>query len=512
MKRLVMLGVAACGLLQPLHAAKVVSVTGAPEVLVNAGGTWHAATATGGMKVASASRVRCDAGSTASIVTENGHKLKIFPGSEVALSAVDGNATTVQVITGRLRSWVKKLKKHGKFEVKTPVAVCSVRGTDFSVEYGADKKARVEVYEGMVAAREERTGAEVFVTPGTGVTITQNQAPEKPQPLPENTGGPSDARLPAVINESKEEARAEIFQELNREAVLARSAEEIKLAEYQNGKALVDASGSRVRLEEYIVRTQPNEFKYVVLNTRPDRFDFGKIIFTFNDTLPDDLTLATRTMFHADSPTRPQWWLTDVTSVMSNTIDQVNEDAHGGRMFADNPSNPRGWTLGFNTYAFSVNNKTWWSYADTNVNGTVDGGELSYFNIATGNKLSFTTDFSYDAAAGKYYYEDAAGEKVYFNEFSQPGGNDTFHFYQRNNYADGQWISAEDYIIDDNGHVVGLSDLTNLSSESLKQKAYESNFERVYACSVFEGRTIDLVFSAKLLMDAGMLSMPDLSH
>lgn len=183
-------------------------------------------------------------------------------------------------------------------------------------------------------------------------------------------------------------------------------------------------------------------------------------------------------------------------------------------MFADNPANPKAWTLGFGRYAFSAGTNgtlnTWWDYVDANSNGTIDSGELSYYNITTGAKLSFLTD----SDTGKYYFlrdanqPDIVSNRTYFTEFSMPDGNTSFHFLQKNNYTGTQWIAAEDYVLDDNGNTLTLANMSNLTSKQLEEKSYGSNFERIYTCSQFQGRRIDLLFSAKLLMDAGILNLP----
>ena len=53
--------------------------------------------------------------------------------------------------------------------------------------------------------------------------------------------------------------------------------------------------------------------------------------------LPADLSLATRNMLTASGSARPLWELTDINSIMSNTIDKVTEDASGGKMIAGRP-------------------------------------------------------------------------------------------------------------------------------------------------------------------------------
>ncbi|MFH1368668.1 MAG: FecR family protein [Elusimicrobiota bacterium] len=515
------------------YAARVTTILGKPSI--TKGGTNQAKEAVKGMSLYDADKVRCDAKSKADIVLDNGHRIKVWPKSEISLDKIKGKETTIKLLAGRIRAIVKKLSGNQKFSIKTPVAVCSVRGTDFAVELGDNNQVKIEVYEGVVTAKEETTGSEVTLNAGEYTQIQQNQPPSEPAIIPEQDM-PSDvdrgAEAPAETDDAKDEARNEIYQEISREDVINRSAEEIKLAEYQNGKSAIDSSGHRVRLEEYIIRGGENnptmtdaQFKYVVLNTRdafPDdpanpgngHFNFGKMIFSFNKTLPTDLPTATKTMFYKEGETAPDWYLSGVDTVMSNTVDQVNETATGGQMFADNPATPKTWTLGFGYYAFSVGTggkiDKWWDFTDVNVNGTVDAGELKYYNIATGSPITFLVD----ADTGKYYFlnddtlADETSNRTYFTEFNMPDGNTTFHFYQKNNYTNTQWISAEDYVLNDAGDTLSLSNMSDMTSSQLEQKAYEANFERIYTCSQFNGRKIDLLFSAKLLMDAGILNLP----
>ena len=516
-----------------VYAAKVGNVTGAPSIVSL--GSKQAKTAVKGMVLSEQDTVKCDARSKAEIILDSGHRVRVWPKSHIMLEKIFGDKSAIKLIAGRVRAAVKRLRGNEKFEIKTPIAVCSVRGTDFSVELDDNNQVRVEVYEGVVAAKEETTGKEVNVGAGEYTQIQDNFPPTEPQVIPPEQNSPDETETGAQKSEAdqiKDEARAEIYQEISREEVISRAADEIKLAEYQNGKTAIDAAGHRVRLEEYIIRgglSNPtmldSQFKYVVLNTRDafandpanpgnGHFNFGKMLFTFNQTLPADLTSATRTMFHKDGATAPEWYLSGIDTIMSNTVDQVNESATGGVMFADNPSNPKSWTLGFGYYAFSVgtggNIGKWWDFTDTNANGAADIGEIKYYDIATGLPITFLTD----TATNKYYFltdaalDDTAANRTYFTEFSMPSGNTAFHFFQKNNYSGTQWIGAEDYVLNDAGETITLSNMSGLTSNQLEKKAYESNFERIYTCSKFQGRKIDLLFSAKLLMDAGILNLP----
>ena len=103
--------------------------------------------------------------------------------------------------------------------------------------------------------------------------------------------------------------RREMSLDMSKEEVLAAAAREIKLAEFQQGKVLMDVFGQRVRLEEYIIRPRADQFKLVVLNERQSRFDYFYYLGTFNTALPTDMSVALRQL-SGSVGTAPTFWLT----------------------------------------------------------------------------------------------------------------------------------------------------------------------------------------------------------
>ncbi|MGM0568135.1 MAG: FecR domain-containing protein, partial [Elusimicrobiota bacterium] len=384
-----------------------------------------------------------------------------------------------------LRSRVKELGKDQAYTISTPQAVCAVRGTVFDV--AVDREATVvNVVSGRVEAMELITGAKVEVGEGSYSTIVPGAAPQAPIETPEEEVI-EESSSPELRNEMRENAFREMFQEISRDAVLRRAADEIKRAEYENGKALIDAAGSRVRLEEYVVREKNNAgFKYVVLNHREERFDFGQISFMFDNTLPEDLNRVTRNMFY--STEKPAWILTELISVITNTKDRVNEVAQGGDMIQDSDG---AWRHYFADFTFLIkgegkNEKELWNQ------------EL---RLASGGSL-------YEDLVKEYSYYQ--GEEQPLTEEELPSGENYFHFKVRDTYDDGTWIQAEDYLIDDSGDTQKKSDISGITSDAaIRDYLYGLNFERKYTSSEFEDRNIDLVFSTKLLMDSGMLDFKD---
>jgi len=474
---------------------EVTRVVGDVAVWSESSGRWEAVAKNS--KLSQGNQIKTAARSSVEMITPGNHKVKIDENSRIVIDEMTDNNSVFSVAVGKIRSWVKKLRPTDKYQVKTPISVISVRGTDFSVAVDENNKVSVECYEGVVAAREETTGIEVEVYKGQSTRIEAGQPPSLPEPITsESKSSSKDAGKMGIPLDDTQKANAhyEMFEEISKESVMDRAAQELKTAEYQNGKALIDAHGLRVRLEEYIVRPTENQFKYVVLNTRENRFDFGKILFTFNSKLPADLSQATKNMFEYWGSQKPALYLTGVDSVMSNTVDSVNEVVSGCDMVADDIVNPTRWNLSIGKYEFYVNNVRRWKYEDVNGDKQLSVNEFSFYD-GSGNTISSPV-----------------------GEYSMPSGKTAFHFYQKNTYSDGFWIATNDYIIDDDGKIQTLANLTDKKSSELNNYLYRLNLQREYTSSAFTNQdaknkdglpSIDLVYSAKLLVDAGILSLPN---
>lgn len=67
-----------------------------------------------------------------------------------------------------LRAWAKKRAK--KFEVRTPTAICAVRGTTFSIESSEDK-SEIKLIEGEIAVNTPKTSETVILKGGEKMTV-----------------------------------------------------------------------------------------------------------------------------------------------------------------------------------------------------------------------------------------------------------------------------------------------------------------------------------------------------
>ncbi len=122
---------------------------------------------------------------------------------------------------------------------------------------------------------------------------------------------------------TKAEFMNEVRMDMTKEQVQAAAAMEIKNAEYEQGKTMVDYFGKRVRIEEYIVRPQSDQFKFVALNERDNRFDYFTWLATFNTDLPADLSVANQSAFGEPWGSEPSYWIKQHDCAASNTVDFV---------------------------------------------------------------------------------------------------------------------------------------------------------------------------------------------
>ncbi|MBV9080118.1 MAG: FecR domain-containing protein, partial [Elusimicrobia bacterium] len=273
------------------------------------------------MPLVTSDKVRTGVNATARIKLADGSKVMLLPRSQVEMESMTTVEKSIRLLRGRLRAIITRAHGGNNFKVTTPVGVASVRGTDFEVEVG-DKgdDMEVRVFEGQVGVSKlGDLGKEVILNAGDRIEF----GAEKEIGDPIRSGG-----LPM----DRMEIRSEMQLASAKDSIVAMAAEESRNADYQVGKSAIDVNGSRVRVEEYIMRPAANQFKLVVLNDRPTRFDYFTYKGTFNTTLPDDLSVALKQVSGKLGSTAPDYYLTGYETVMSNTIDHINETASGGHL------------------------------------------------------------------------------------------------------------------------------------------------------------------------------------
>jgi uncharacterized protein YlzI (FlbEa/FlbD family) len=387
--------------------------------------------------------IKTDEKSKVELLLFDGTKIVVSEKTEIVLSKVTPQEKVIQQKTGKARFKVSKLQEGAKFETITPTAIMSVRGTEFSVFVKEDLSTEVKVFEGIVNVKT-LAGESIDLSVNEKIEILPNL------PLPEIKKFEKqdlEETKSIIKEEMKDVLVPEVQMDMTKEQVQRAAAEELKLAEYQQGKSLIDVWGNRVRIEEYIVRKnlQPNQFKMVVLNERENRFDYFIWLATFNKELPTDLTLATKWLSWKEGVTLPEYYLKESYSGASNTIDKVE-----WRLTGDVVKENSLYKYQQNLVSYKINN-------NEKINLIPDTMTVSY---PKGNKFS------------AYTYSIV--------------------------FKDNTWAKESYYWIDDNGVVPSKKDFVSNGLLNYNQ-------ELVFEASEFEGRTIDLVVEPKIFVDAGII-------
>jgi hypothetical protein len=486
--------------------------------------------------------VRTDRRASVTLEFKDGSRVELGPKTSFTIEnsgSKDGSFASMKMGWGRMRAWVRKTMSR-RFRVRTPTAVCSVRGTEFEMAVDRQSGAtQIDLMSGLLGVGDNQ-GNETLLKDGQSVSVDAKglgrvQGTEDKQDK-------KDAKKRA-------ELKREVGLSMSKEDVLAAAAAEIKSAEYQMGKVITDVNGNRVRLAQYIVRPASNKFKLVTLNGRKDRFDYFFKEGTFNKALPDDLSTALRqTAGCIGNPC--EYWISSYRMGYSNTQDNVLETVGGGHLvdvnnnqvagdevtFAFDPvsnnfvtvsagttddaasnaarnANTSFWKTLYDTESLTFNGVSHGSWVsgvgsynaaaggancDANGVGYGCGGVQSYGNSSgTGDQRTVTTVVSIISGASCSTLDKCTGNR----------DAGLFHdIVYRQNGTGTIWDKFDNYVILDDGTIVPHSAFAGVTSGAdFKARLLRVNYQQIITASEFGGRKIDLVYEPKTLIESGLI-------
>ena len=131
-----------------------------------------------GISVPSEAKIATGLDSRVNIRCDDGITVTIGPGTEVNLERLVGpsgpeSSTIVQLVRG-IVGIIAPNGTWGLFQVRTPVAIASVRSTEWLVEHGDIDGTAVFVRKGVVEVDSD--GNAVSLAPGDGITISRTRA------------------------------------------------------------------------------------------------------------------------------------------------------------------------------------------------------------------------------------------------------------------------------------------------------------------------------------------------
>ena len=493
----------------PAEAVAISSTEGKVLYLKSGSYTW--AQVSSGQLLGPGDQLKTATGARATVTFDDASRVELSPGSAFTLKDSGPAASELTLKLGSLRAWITK-SLNRRFQVKTPTAVCSVRGTEFSVDVDGAGDTHVQMFGGLLAVGD-KSGNEVMIKDHEGVDVTRDGLGRVTDAKPVQERGATDAGRTA---------RREVDLRMSKEEVQAAAAEEAKLAEYQEGKALIDVNGSRVRVEEYIVRPAADQFKLVVLNERQDRFDYFFYHGYFNAALPTDMATALR-QIPGCADAACAYFLTSYKTGRSNTTDAMLEVASGGHLVdvnnngvaadavyaAYDPAKAAYVPLNVPTPG-GLGNQPFFQTLFNNYNLTFNGvSHQSWTQSAAGlaqpgaNITNTTTDLAYTNVTTVKNMPGCSPPDCTYNEL----GDGLFHDVVYS--ADGTgaiWEKYDSYVISDAGKIARTSDFsTGFGGAAFKQNLIGWNFQTIVTASEFAGRKIDLVVEPKIFIQSGLI-------
>ena len=471
--------------------------------------------------LAKGDRIRTGADSRATLTFDDDSRVELGPKSFFLLQEAEATQASMQLTLGFLRAWVAKVSSR-RFEVRTPTAVCAVRGTEFTIDVNAHGHTDVQMFTGLMAV-SDGMGNETMVKEKQSIHVTEKG-------LGPVTGGQTKPPTKADVRREqlRQVARREVGLEMSKEAVQAAAANEAKKAVYEQGKAIIDVNGNRVRIEEYIIRPSPNEFKLVVLNGRSDSFNYFWYHGVFNTTLPDDLSVALRQLPGCIGAAC-KYFLTGYDTGRSNTIDNMLEVANGGHQVDVNndgndpilnPQNGDG-------VAAAYDPKTD-KFISLNILSGSGANDPFFQTLYNTNQLTFNgvmhTSWSPNVGSGHPDILNTSAAEVTYNNVTavqsppacgfpnctgQENGIQHQIVYSDNSTTGGNgsvWDKFDSYIISDTGKIATNADFGGVTSGAqFKTTLLNWNFETVVTASEFGGRKIDLAVEPKIFIQSGLI-------
>ncbi|OGR86130.1 MAG: hypothetical protein A3J74_07515 [Elusimicrobia bacterium RIFCSPHIGHO2_02_FULL_57_9] len=160
--------------------------------------------------------IKTGSGELAALAFLGGVELRINANSNFTVQSGGRGQEPPSVFTTLGQAWTRLLHgKGGGMQVRTPVAVCSVRGTEADVEMG--ERMMVKVYEGLVDVANDK-GAQSLRAGQLTQVASADSAPQAPKSMDQGDYG-------TWQNSLKPEDTAKAMERLNREAAKNRTLE-----------------------------------------------------------------------------------------------------------------------------------------------------------------------------------------------------------------------------------------------------------------------------------------------
>lgn len=295
----------------------------------------------------------------------------------------------------------------------------------------------------------------------------------------------------AELSDDKDEFMREVRLSEEMRDVRDTHVNDTRIAEFQAGKDMIDLQGRRVRMEQYILRPEPNQFKHMVFNHREGRIDQGTVLKTFNRDLPEKLAEASPWDDKTAFTSNPDFYVKSEEVTLSNGIDSFDAAKSNGQIYQEAINS---YKLLYDKEQILVNDKTkirmmregqdpglnlrgietWWV---PNKNGVLT-------KTASSNGMIYDLETLLNTGTEKKIYS--------------PDWKDTNTW----TFADNTFLSIDQTWINDEGKILPRDIVLTLTQDNYKQEISKWNIDNNVKATEFNGRDIDVVASPNIFIEA----------
>jgi hypothetical protein len=331
--------------------AKILSMSGNVEVRATREGQW--APAAVNMEIAEGGAIRTNAGAEAEMVMPNKTKVWLKESSNLELEQRQTLASRLALVFGRIKLRVPHLLRKEKFEVRTPAAVCAVRGTEFTLGTNEDGKMDLQVLFGEVKLKfmipPEKGADEFYIPQGQGLSLSEKGKQAKPALLTKAAereamenwapGLKAEDRQRDLQRKENDRAQVREFAAVtnNTDAQIKSFLNVVKESDLEAGRTLTDVHGNLVRVDQRMMRPSADTIQFFNLVKRPvysngdngangsftyngaqgitNRLDYMQMTMAFNKDLPQSITEWPG--FFNENSVKPAW----ASFVLANRTD-----------------------------------------------------------------------------------------------------------------------------------------------------------------------------------------------
>ena len=449
------------------------NVSGTVELKAGEQAAWTQALP--GASVPSGSQVRTGADGRAELKFKNKTSVWLKPSTNVALEQQGAKHNRIILANGSMKLRVPHLGFREKFEVRTPVAVASVRGTVFTV----DDRNLQTLFGDVKMAFDD--GRKLDVPQGTGFNgekVSLLSRIEEEIGLENWAPGIADDQRRRELQEfvnNRQQIRDFAHDALARNnEVIASLAAAVKQNDFAAGRTLTDVHGNLVRVEQVLDRPNPSTIQVTNVTLRTS-YNFTSGRYSYHGT-PDSRidALIGKAVFNENLPTQ----ISDFPGFFSSNKDSVKIDY--ADLIAVNMSDPNHIaTVAFLGERGNLDPRNL-GYTDDIVSNLYVGnlnGREELSTLSKANAVSFgLTGYQENKLAKSNYGNGSNGQLYSFAEkpFTKLPNTQTW----TNGPGDSNiWVCTENYVINNSGGIRNVSDYTSSGinvSDLLGNSAAES--------------------------------------